>query len=68
MTIYEITPLSLEKIRTYPLAARKSKVTVRDFASAHRRGASLRAFLDSLPRILAGDDLRAVVADRKSVV
>ena len=62
MSIYDLAPLSLEPIRTYPLAKRKSKVTVRDFASPHRRAASLRAFLDSLPRILAGDDLRAVVA------
>ena len=62
MGVYKVDPLSLDRIRTYPLAARKGKVTVRDFASPHRRAASLRAFLDSLPRILAGDDLRAVVA------
>jgi len=61
-SIYAITPLGLEKIRTYPLAKRKSKVSVRDFARVHRRGASLRSFLDTLPRILAGEDFRAVVA------
>ncbi len=62
MSIYDIAPLSLEKIRTYPLARRKSKVTVRQFARAHRRGASLAQFLDSLPRVLAAEDFRAVVA------
>ncbi len=55
-------PLSLEKVRTYPLAKRKSKVSVHDFGQPHRRGASFAEFLDALPRILAGEDLRAVVA------
>lgn len=59
---YNIEPLDLEKIRTYPLAGRKSKVSVREFVKLHRRGATVAAFLDSLPRILAADDLRAVVA------
>ena len=31
MTTYDIGPLSLEKIRTYPLAGRRSKVSVREF-------------------------------------
>ncbi len=62
MSTYDIGPLGLEKVRTYPLAGRKSKVSVRHFARVHRRGASVRAFLDSLPRILAAEDLRAVVA------
>ncbi len=62
MSIYNIRPLGLEMIRTYPLAGRKSKVSVRHFARVHRRGASVREFLDSLPRILATEDLRAVVA------
>jgi hypothetical protein len=53
-------PLSLDDVRTYPLASRKSKVSRRDFARPHRRGAHLAAFLDGLPRILAGETLRAV--------
>ena len=59
---YKVAPQSLERIRTYALAKRKSKVTVRDFAKPVRRGAKTEAFLDSLPRILAAADLRAVVA------
>ncbi len=62
MSVYELGPLSLERIRTYPLAKRKSKVTARDFGQPVRRGASLAQFLDSLPRILGAEDLRAVVA------
>ncbi len=61
MTIYDIGPISLEKIRTYPLAKRRSKVNVRDFARALQPGASLKKFLESLPRILAGEDLRTLV-------
>jgi len=64
-SIYDTAPLSLERIRTYPLGKRKSKVTVRDFAKPPRRGAGMAAFLDSLPRILAAEDFRGVV---KSVV
>jgi len=62
MSIYNIGPLSLEKIRTYPLAGRRSKVSVRKFARPHRRGARLSEFLDALPHILAADELGAVVA------
>ncbi len=53
-------PLSLDGVRTYPLASRASKVSRRDFARPHRRGARLASFLDGLPRILAGETLRAV--------
>lgn len=62
MSTYKIEPLSLEKIRTYPLEKRWSKVSVREFGRPHRRGARVAQFLDSLPRILAADDLRAVAA------
>jgi hypothetical protein len=60
MSVYEIEPLRFEGIRTYPLAKRRSKVSVREFARPLRRGATLREFLASLPRILAAEDLRAV--------
>ena len=62
MSIYTTRPLVLDQIRTYPLASRKSKVTVRDFGRPQRRGAPVGEFLESLPRILAAEDLRAVVA------
>jgi hypothetical protein len=65
-SIYKLAPLRLDRIRTYALGKRPSKVSVRDFArplggAALARGATVRAFLDSLPRILAGNDLRAVL-------
>jgi hypothetical protein len=56
-------PLDLGPVRTYPLLGRASKVTLADFGRPHPRGGSVGAFLDSLPRILGGQTLRALVAD-----
>jgi len=61
MTIYSQRPLRLDKVSTYPLASRPSKVTVRDFAKVARPGAGVREWLNSLPHILAGESFRAVV-------
>lgn len=51
-------PLSLERISTYPLASRKSKVDLAAAARPHRRGDTVAAFLDGLPRVLGADALR----------
>jgi hypothetical protein len=48
-------------LRTYPLASRKSKARVEDFARAGQPGMSLAAFVAALPNLLAGADFRAVV-------
>jgi hypothetical protein len=61
MSVYSLAPQSLARIRTCALARRRSKVTVRDFARP-ARGPAVRQWLDSLPRILAAQDFRAVVA------
>jgi len=61
MSIYDLAPVSLGGIHTYPLARRPGKVGVRVFAAPYRRGSGLRAWLDSLPRVLAAEDFRAVV-------
>src|SRR5438876_2676993 len=62
MSNYSIQPLSLGAVRTYPLASRKSKVSVRDFAKPSGTNSSLTQFLDSLPDILAGEDLRNLLS------
>ncbi len=62
MSIYRIRPLELDLVRTYPLRSRPSKVSVADFARVARPSASVGRWLKSLPRILAGEHLRAVVA------
>jgi hypothetical protein len=50
----------LSGIRTYPLAARKSKVRVEDFGRPHVPGASFAEWFASLPRILGARDLAEV--------
>jgi len=58
----DLRPLSLEEVKTYPLASRQSKVTVRDFARPIEADASLGDFLRSLPAILAVNSLRELAA------
>ncbi len=62
MSIYDIDPFDLSGLKTYPLASRPSKVTVADFAKPVMSGSTLGAFLDSLPSILAVNDLRALAS------
>ena len=54
----ELRPIPLEKVNTYPLASRRSKVSLDDFAKPIPAGASLHEFLASLPNILAVQSLR----------
>ena len=68
-------PLDLGKVKTYSLADRKSKVTAEKFGRIWQKGSSFEVFLDSLPDILAGHDLRKVVsaictayADNRTVI
>lgn len=55
-------PFDASGIRTYPLAKRQSKFTRADFATVHRKGDTVASFLQKLPRVLAADDLKALVA------
>jgi hypothetical protein len=61
MSIYPIQPITLGGVHAYPLASRKSKVNVRDFAKPVGTNRSLTKFLDSLPNILAAEDLRSLL-------
>ena len=58
--INTIEPISLKRVKSYPLKDRKSKVGVDDFARVWEAGGSLGIWLESLPRILAGRDLLEV--------
>src|SRR6266850_6497180 len=62
MSIYSIHPITLGAVHTYPLASRKSKVSIRDFAKPSSANTSLTKFLDSLPNILAAEDLRHLLS------
>ena len=51
----------LSGVRTYPLASRKSKASVDDFAAPATASQTVAAFVETLPDILAGADFKAVV-------
>ncbi|HJP93622.1 MAG TPA: hypothetical protein VJ875_16810 [Pyrinomonadaceae bacterium] len=55
-------PLDLENVKTYPLASRKSKVNLNDFARPLSGDASVVDFLDSLPNVLAAQSFREIAA------
>jgi len=56
--------IDLSKIKTVSFAKRKSKVSPRDFAKVvDPTRATLSEFLNSLPRILAGNELRDLADD-----
>src|SRR5882762_5721226 len=61
MSIYSTQPITFGTVDSYPLASRKSKVSVRDFAEPAGMNAPLVKFLDSLPNILAAEDLRQLL-------
>lgn len=62
MSKYSVVPLGFEGLNTIPLAERGGKVKIADFARVHEKGADAGRWLDSLPRILAADSLRAVAS------
>ena len=57
---YDVQPLELAGVKTYPLASRPSKVNLNDFARPLDGGASMRDFLESLPNVLAVQSLKHI--------
>jgi len=58
----QFEPIDLSKVKTYSILDRPSKVKADDFAAIWQKGSSFRVFLDSLPDILAGRQLKDVIA------
>lgn len=54
-------PVSLQKVKTYSIAKRKSKVSLSLLASPHIKGDGFGRFLDALPDVLAASDFKSVV-------
>jgi hypothetical protein len=54
----DLKPLELDKVKTYPLASRPSKVKLEEFAKPFSGDSSLSEFLDSLPNVLAVGSFR----------
>jgi deoxyhypusine synthase len=62
-SIYDdFQPLDFSAVKTYELASRPSKVTVKDFAEPIAKDDSLKEFLKKLPNILAVRSLREIAA------
>jgi hypothetical protein len=60
--IFPYEDFDLTDVRTYPLGSRVSKANAADFAKPCGPGATVAAFLESLPKMLAAADFKAVVA------
>jgi hypothetical protein len=58
---YGVDPIDLSGLKTVSLAQRGGKVKQADFARPYVSGSGIGGWLDSLPHILAGDTVRAVV-------
>jgi len=56
-----LEPISLKDLKTYSLKKRVSKVSIKDLASSWEPGGTMGQWLENLPNILAGSDLRALV-------
>jgi hypothetical protein len=61
MSRYSDKPLPFEGLKTVPIDARGGKVRVGDFARPYTKGQGITQWLDSLPKIIAGDSFRGVV-------
>jgi len=59
---YAYEPLSFEKLSTVPIADRGGKVRMEHMGTPPAPGAGLAEWLDGLPKVLAADALRGVVA------
>ncbi|MGD0199701.1 MAG: hypothetical protein ABSD27_03010 [Bryobacteraceae bacterium] len=61
MSKYDIEPLDFSDLKTIPLHGRGGKVRLEHLARLYAKGSGLAAWLESLPRVLAADSLRAVL-------
>ena len=64
----EFPPLDFSRIRTYPIRERPNKVHLDEMARVWKAGDGFAQFIDSLPRILVGNDFRAIVDDTVAAV
>lgn len=65
MTKYKIKPLALDKVKTYSLKSRKSKVDTHTFAKVLSGDETIATFIDSFPDILAGKDFKSFIKRAK---
>lgn len=61
MSRYSEKPLTFDGLKTVPIDARGGKVRVEHFAKPYEKGQGIAQWLDSLPKIIAGESFREVV-------
>src|SRR6204780_2302365 len=61
MSRYSEKPLTFEGLKTVPIDARGGKVRVEHFARPYAKGGGMAQWLDSLPKIIAGESFQGVV-------
>ncbi len=61
MTKYDVAPIDFSGLKTVSLFGRGGKVNTGHFGEPAEKGIGAGRFLDSLPKLLAADNLRAVV-------
>src|SRR5580698_10579662 len=61
MSRYSEKPLTFEGLKTVPIDSRGGKVGVEHFARPYIKGGGIAQWLDSLPKIIAGDSFQGVV-------
>jgi len=61
VTRYRKEPMDLSALKTVSLLARGGKVTSEHFARPYQKGQGISGLLDSLPRLLASENFRAVL-------
>ncbi|MFH2011593.1 MAG: hypothetical protein ABIJ37_02640 [Pseudomonadota bacterium] len=54
--------IKLDKVKSYSIKDRKSKVTTRDFGKVFEKNGSFNDFIEGLPDILASRDLKEIVS------
>jgi deoxyhypusine synthase len=57
----DIRPISLDRVKSYPLKERVSKVSTEYFGRPWGHGHSIAEWLETLPNILAGNDIKEIV-------
>lgn len=55
----KIEPVDLNRVKTSSIKNRKNKVYIKDFARVYERGWTVRQFMESLPKILKAEELKA---------
>ncbi len=59
--VSKFKPIPLDGVKSYPLKERPSKVGIDDFGEPWTSGGNFNRWIQSLPKILAGNDFRQVV-------